>query len=208
MAFTRAVKFGEIIYRHHECVVVTHRLGRSTEVRIRSYMAAGSPVHIEHVHTLDLDESLTFEGAEAWAQEQDDYAEYEDPAQAALDEVLDILTDEQAETVPDAFPAWVPNTDYKAGDRRRYSDGYLYKCVQAHKSQEDWTPDKTPALWTRIGEPGEIPVWVQPTGAQDAYNTGDKVHFPTIEDPVYESTVDGNVWSPADYPAGWAEVAQ
>ena len=127
------------------------------------------------------------------------------PAQASLDKVLDILTDEQAETVPDVFPAWVPNTDYKAGDRRRYSDGYLYKCVQDHKSQEDWTPDKTPALWTRIGEPGKIPVWVQPTGAQDAYNTGDKVHFPTIEDPVYESTIDGNVWSPVVY--GWTEAS-
>lgn len=207
MAFSRAVKFGEIIYRYHECTVVKHLLGRSTEVRIRSYMTAGSPVFVEHVHTLDLDEGLTFALAEEWAQAQEDYKEYEDPAQAALDEVLPILTDEQAETVPDAFPAWVPNTDYKAGDRRRYSDGYLYKCVQAHKSQEDWTPDKTPALWTRIGEPGEIPVWVQPTGAQDAYNAGDKVHYPTVDDPVYESTVDGNVWSPADYPGGWREVA-
>lgn len=206
MAFSRAVKFGEIIYRHHECTVVTHRLGRSTEVRIRSYMTAGSPVHVEHVHMLDLDEGLTFALAEEWAQGQEDYREYEDPAQAALDEVLPILTDEQAETVPDAFPAWAVGIAYAVGYRVRY-DGKLYKCVQAHTSQADWTPDATPALWTRIGEPGEIPVWVQPTGAQDAYNTGDKVHFPTIEDPVYESTIDGNVWSPADYPAGWTEAA-
>lgn len=207
MAFDRAVKFGEIIYRHHECTVVTHRLGRSTEVRIRSYMTAGSPVHIEHVHSLDLDESLTFQGAEEWAQAQEDYAEYADPAQTALNEVLEILTDEQAETVPDAFPAWIVNAEYKAGDRRRY-DGVLYKCVQPHTSQEGWEPPNAPALWTRIGEPGEIPVWVQPAGAQDAYNTGDRVHYPDAVGPVYESTVDGNVWSPADYPAGWSEVGQ
>jgi hypothetical protein len=206
MAFQRAVKFGEIIYRHHEATVVTHRLGRSTEVRIRSYMTAGSPVFVEHVHALTLDESLTFQGAEAWAQEQEDYAEYEDPAQAALDTVLEILTDDQAQTVPDAFRAWVAGVAYAVGYRVRY-DGVLYKCVQAHTSQSDWTPDATPALWTRIGEPGEIPVWVQPTGSQDAYSKGDKVHYPTIEDPVYESTIDGNVWSPADYPAGWTEGA-
>lgn len=206
MAFSRAVKFGEIIYRHHECTVVTHRLGRSTEVRIRSYMTAGSPVHVEHVFTLDLDESLTFQGAEEWAQGQEDYREYEDPAQAALDEVLPILTDEQAEGVIDAFPAWAVGVAYSAGIRVRYG-GKLYRCVQAHTSQEGWTPDATPALWTRIGEPGEIPVWVQPTGAQDAYNTGDRVHYPDADGPVYESLIDGNVWSPADYPAGWTEVA-
>lgn len=49
----------------------------------------------------------------------------------------------------------------------------------------------------------EIPVWVQPTGAHDAYQTGDKVHYPTIDGPVYESLIDGNVWSPEAYPAGW-----
>ena len=202
MAFQRAVKFGEIIYRHHECTVVTHRLGRSTEVRIRSYMTAGSPVHIEHVHTLDLDESLTFAGAEAWAQGQEDYREYEDPAQAALDEVLPILTDEQAETVPDAFPAWAAGIAYAQSVRVRYG-GVLYKCVQAHTSQDGWTPDATPALWTRIGEPGdEWPEWVQPTGAQDAYAMGAKVSH---DGSHWTSDVDANVWTPGEY--GWTEVA-
>lgn len=202
MAFQRAVKFGEIIYRHHECTVVTHRLGRSTEVRIRSYMTAGSPVHIEHVHTLDLDESLTFAGAEEWAQAQEDYREYEDPAQAALDEVLPILTDEQAEGVIDAFPAWAVGVAYEVGKRVRY-DGKLYRCVQAHTSQEDWTPDATPTLWTRIGDPGdEWPEWVQPTGAQDAYAMGDKVSHNGTH---WTSDVDANVWEPGVY--GWTEVA-
>ena len=52
-------------------------------------------------------------------------------------------------------------------------------------------------------EPEEIPVWVQPTGAHDAYQKGDKVHYPGESDPVYESLIDGNVWSPDAYPAGW-----
>ena len=58
-----------------------------------------------------------------------------------------------------------------------------------------------PALFTNVAEPGTIPVWVQPTGAQDAYNTGDKVHYPTADDPVYVSTCDANVWAPDVY--GW-----
>lgn len=202
MAFQRAVKFGEIIYRHHECTVVTHRLGRSTEVRIRSYMTAGSPVFVEHVHTLELDEGLTFALAEEWAQGQEDYKEYEDPAQAALDEVLEILTDEQAEGVIDAFPMWAAGIAYAVGIRVRF-DGKLYRCVQAHTSQEDWTPDATPALWTRIGDPGdEWPEWVQPTGAQDAYAMGDKVSHNGSH---WESTADANVWEPGVY--GWTEVA-
>lgn len=49
----------------------------------------------------------------------------------------------------------------------------------------------------------EIPAFVQPTGAHDAYRTGDKVVFGGA---VYESVTDNNVWSPADYPAGWREV--
>lgn len=202
MAFSSAVKFGEIIYRHHECTVVTHRLGRSTEVRIRSYMTAGSPVHVEHVFTLDLDEGLTFAGAEEWAQGQEDYREYEDPAQAALDEVLPILTDEQAEMVPDAFPMWAVGLAYAVGVRVRHKDA-LYRCVQAHTSQDGWEPPATPALWTRIGDPGdEWPEWVQPTGAQDAYAMGAKVSHAGGH---WTSDVDANVWEPGVY--GWTEVA-
>lgn len=55
-------------------------------------------------------------------------------------------------------------------------------------------------------EPSDIPVWVQPTGAHNAYQTGDRVHYKTATDPVYESLIDGNVWSPDDYPAGWRQL--
>lgn len=43
--------------------------------------------------------------------------------------------------------------------------------------------------------------WVRPTGAHDAYQTGDRV---TPEGQVYESLIDANTWSPTEYPAGWA----
>lgn len=112
------------------------------------------------------------------------------------------LDDTDALEAVELFPVWVVNTDYAVDVRVRYAD-HLYRCVQAHTSQTDWTPDATPALWTEVAKPGEIPVWRQPTGAQDAYMKGDKVHYPDAGSPVYESTVDNNVWSPEDYPAGW-----
>ena len=113
------------------------------------------------------------------------------------------LTDEDALGAVELFPEWKTDTAYALDVRVRY-DGTLYKCVQAHTSQADWTPPTTPALWTEVAEPGTIPVWKQPTGAQDAYMTGDKVHYPGEDDPVYESTMDYNVYEPGVY--GWVEV--
>ena len=114
------------------------------------------------------------------------------------------LPDEDALEAVELFPVWATDTAYTTDERVSYADK-LYRCVQSHTSQADWTPDVTPALWTEVAKPGEIPVWKQPTGAQDAYQTGDKVHYPTKDDPVYISTVDNNVWSPDVY--GWSLVS-
>jgi hypothetical protein len=111
------------------------------------------------------------------------------------------LTDEDALQAVELYPAWQTGTAYSVNDRIRYNST-LYRCVQAHTSQADWTPDATPALWTVVSL-DEWPEWVQPTGAQDAYNKGDRVHYPDAEGPVYVSTIDNNVWSPEAYPAGW-----
>ena len=46
--------------------------------------------------------------------------------------------------------------------------------------------------------------FVQPTGAHDAYNLGDRVRY---GGKVYESVINGNVWSPDVYPDGWKEIA-
>jgi hypothetical protein len=60
--------------------------------------------------------------------------------------------------------------------------------------------------WRQITEdPDSPPEWVQPTGAHDAYQTGDRV---TFEGQVYESLIDANVWSPAVYPAGWQLILE
>ena len=118
------------------------------------------------------------------------------------------LPDEDALEAVELFRKWETDNAYVADVRVRYDgtggEWKLYRCVQAHTSQPDWTPDATPALWTEVAKPGEIPVWKQPTGAQDAYMTGDKVHYPAEADPVYISTVDNNVWQPGVY--GWSEI--
>lgn len=83
------------------------------------------------------------------------------------------LTDEDALEAVELYPAWKPGTAYEVDERIRYG-ATLYRCVQAHTSQADWTPDKTPALWTVVSL-DEWPEWKQPTGAHDAYMKGDKV---------------------------------
>ena len=122
---------------------------------------------------------------------------------AMIEKASASLPDEDALEAVELFPAWQTGTSYAVGVRIRYGEK-LYKCVQAHTSQTGWEPPNVPALWTEVAKPGEIPVWKQPTGAQDAYMTGDKVHYPAEDDPVYESTIDYNVYQPGVY--GWEEI--
>lgn len=59
------------------------------------------------------------------------------------------LSDGEAASVPELITAWAYPVAYAEGDRRSYG-GKVYKCRQAHTSQADWTPDKTPNLWAVI----------------------------------------------------------
>ena len=101
----------------------------------------------------------------------------------------------------ESFETWTAAVAYTAGKMRRYR-GKLYRCISAHTSQEDWTPDTATSLWKEIADPAEEwPKWAQPIGAHDAYNAGDKVSH---NDKKWKSTCDGNVWEPGVY--GWTEV--
>ena len=115
------------------------------------------------------------------------------------------LPDEDALNGIELFPAWQTNHAYAVDERVRYGET-LYRCVQAHTSQDNWTPNVVPALFTEVAAPGEIPVWRQPMGAQDAYQTGDRVYYPDKDGAVYESLIDNNTWSPEAYPAGWRQL--
>lgn len=116
-----------------------------------------------------------------------------------LDLAIGYLDDEHAETVTILFYNWEIGKQYEVGDRRQFN-GLLYRCVQAHVSQIGWEPPNVPALWVRTSVE-EWPEWIQPTGAQDAYNTGDKVSH---NEAHWISAVDSNVWEPGVY--GWNAV--
>ena len=97
------------------------------------------------------------------------------------------------------FEFWRAGINAEKDKIYRYGEN-IYKCIQPHTTQEDWTPDKVPALFVKISL-DEFPEWVQPTGAQDAYSAGDKVSH---NGKHWKSTVNGNVWEPGVY--GWEEV--
>lgn len=117
------------------------------------------------------------------------------------------LTDEQAMEVVAVYDPWKEGKTYTVGDFLTYGingvgDPQLYKVVKYHTSQADWTPDKEPSLYTSIGlDESGYPIWSQPTGAHDAYNKGDVVNY---NGDLYESLIDGNIYSPEAYPTGWA----
>ena len=111
------------------------------------------------------------------------------------------LSDDDAFYGAELFPAWKPGISYIIGERIQFG-GTLSKVNQDHTAQSDWTPDITPALYTAVPAPGEIPDWKQPTGAQDAYMIGDKVRH---NGKVWVCTSDYNVYEPGVF--GWDEVA-
>lgn len=105
----------------------------------------------------------------------------------------------------DMFEDWQPGVSYKAGQIRKRND-VLYKIVQDHTSQEDWLPSETPSLYESIiiTEAG-YEEWKKPTGAHNAYNKGKIVVF---KGKLYKSLIDGNAYSPEEYPAAWEEVIE
>ena len=111
-------------------------------------------------------------------------------------------TDEEALDNILAFPKWEVGKEYVKDERIRYND-VLYKALQNHTSQADWTPDVAVSLYVKVSIE-EWPEWVQPTGAHDAYNMGDKVSH---NEKHWESLIDANVYEPTEsVPTLWKEV--
>ena len=122
------------------------------------------------------------------------------------------LPDEQALLVPSVFPLWQVEVVYEVGFKVRHKD-ILYKVLQAHTSQADWTPDVAVSLFAKVlNEPvvdpetgeEEIPLWIQPDNT-NPYMKGDKVNYDGV---IYESIIDNNVWAPDAYPQGWKRVEE
>ena len=121
---------------------------------------------------------------------------------AMIEKAAVSLADEDALEAVELFPAWTVGVEYhiesetQPADRVQY-DGLLYKCVQSHTSQADWTPSATPALWVQVFVE-EWPEWVQPTGAHDAYEVGAKVSHNGSH---WINTKPANVYEPGVW--GW-----
>lgn len=117
-----------------------------------------------------------------------------------IEQMAASVDDEEALEHIEAFPKWTVGHEYAINDRVRYNE-VLYKVLQAHTSQSDWTPDIAVSLYVRVDDPAiEWPEWIQPTGAQDAYAQGAKVSH---NNKHWVSDVANNVWEPGVY--GWTE---
>lgn len=111
------------------------------------------------------------------------------------------LSDEDALDIAALYPTWASKDgeQVSVGERLWY-DGKLYKVIQAHTVQSDWTPDASPALYAEVSIE-EFPAWKQPLGSEDAYHLGDKVSH---NEKHWIATADNNIWEPGVY--GWDEI--
>lgn len=114
-----------------------------------------------------------------------------------------LVTDEMSLQVSNLYPAWKENTVYSVGNRVLYNE-ILYKVLQVHTSQADWTPEVAPSLFAKvlIIDENAVSEWEQPEST-NPYNTGDKV---TYNGRTYVSIIDNNIWAPDVY--GWHEVVE
>lgn len=121
------------------------------------------------------------------------------------------LSEDQALEVATVFDAWEPGKTYTAGTYLTYGensvgDPQLYKVVQDHTSSSEWPPDATPSFYTAIGlDESGYPVWSQPSGSHDAYNTGDIVNY---NGTLYESLIPGNCTIPGSDERYWTIVEE
>lgn len=115
-----------------------------------------------------------------------------------LVEQADSLPDEKIVNVPCFVEKWKAGVEYETGKRLNYNDT-VYKVLQAHTSQENWTPEAAPSLFAKVLIPDAsvIPEWEQPDST-NPYMKGDKV---THNGVTWESDIDDNVWEPGVY--GW-----
>lgn len=88
---------------------------------------------------------------------RNDILEQAQEIRTSIDSVTSTMADADAAKNPMLFLPWKTDTKYEVGDHRRH-DGKVYKCLQAHTSQADWTPPVVPALWVvvNVSSPGTI----------------------------------------------------
>ena len=120
--------------------------------------------------------------------------------EAKQDEFLPLIPDDVVERMESWFPEWDGGSHaYEVGNIVSY--GYvLYRCVQAHTSQQTWNPIDAVSLWAKVIKGDEPQPWEQP-GSTNPYMKGDKV---THAGHTWVSDIDNNVWEPGVY--GWTKL--
>ena len=149
---------------------------------------------------------------------KEDIADAQEDAEQAQEVVLptrDFLPDAISLTLPEIYDEWNPDgiayigkdtatEDKPASIVRR--NGFLYRCLQSHTSQENWTPENSPSLWVLIDDPAiEWPEWKQPTGAHDAYSLGAKVSH---NGKKWISQIEANTVEPGADERYWKEYTE
>lgn len=123
-----------VVRNEHRITCITSRIDQDTVIDVES---SGENVsgYITKLIISSYEGILTEEQAFGILKNDPLFLEWIDPVQDALDELLPILTDEQAEMVTNMYPEWAVDISYTAGERVQYNSK-LYRCVQAHTSQE------------------------------------------------------------------------
>jgi hypothetical protein len=100
----------------------------------------------------------------------------------------------------DGVPDWIIGEQVNVGTLRRY-EGVIYRAIQAHVTQSNWTPPAVPALWETAPDPGpDVPEWQSGT----LYTAGDEVAHNDI---TWQSRRNNNSWEPGTNDSGWLQIA-
>ena len=119
----------------------------------------------------------------------------------SLVKLREMATDEMSLQVPNLYPVWKSEIEYKTGDRVLYNK-VLYKVLQDHTSQETWTPVDAPSLFAEVLIPDENKIyeWKQPESTNLYMKDNKVIH----NGKTWISDVDNNIWEPGVY--GWTEI--
>lgn len=116
-----------------------------------------------------------------------------------IENAMATVEDDVALSAPELFPHFNPNGHaYVTGDKFT-NGGTVYKVLQNHTSQTDWTPENAPSLYARVliqtdeeGNQTSIDPWEQP----DSTNTYGLGALVSHNGYIWESKHPHNSWEP------------
>lgn len=94
--------------------------------------------------------------------------------------------------------AWTVGVSYDAGNLVLYQ-GTTWRSIQAHRSQSDWTPPSTPALWVKVSTSAQ---WDQPV----QYAVGARVSYAGLQYQCLQAHTSQAGWTPPATPALWRRI--